>query len=117
MNLILPDVNLSSLLPELILLAGATLLLFIRGGDNRQGIVPVAVLSVIAALAAVCYLWDQGTSGFGGLIVKDNGALLFQGMILTTALISLGDAIAAGHISNMYDIVETMAGAGRLLRP
>jgi len=29
----------------------------------------------------------------------------------------LGDAIAAGHISNMYDIVETMAGAGRLLRP
>jgi selenium metabolism protein YedF len=25
--------------------------------------------------------------------------------------------IAAGHISNMYDIAETMAGAGRLLRP
>ena len=89
MNMILPDVNLSSLLPELILLAGATLLLFIRGGDNRQGIVPVAVLSVVAALAAVCYLWDQGTSGFDGLIVKDNGALLFQGMILTTALITL----------------------------
>ena len=29
----------------------------------------------------------------------------------------LGDQIAAGHISNMYDIVETMAGAARLLRP
>lgn len=29
----------------------------------------------------------------------------------------LGDAIAVGHISNMYDIVETMAGANRLLRP
>jgi selenium metabolism protein YedF len=29
----------------------------------------------------------------------------------------LGDQIAAGHISNMYDIVETMAGATRLLRP
>jgi selenium metabolism protein YedF len=29
----------------------------------------------------------------------------------------LGDSIAVGHISNMYDIAETMAGAGRLLRP
>jgi selenium metabolism protein YedF len=29
----------------------------------------------------------------------------------------LGDSLAAGHISNMYDIAETMAGAGRLLRP
>ncbi|OPY17110.1 MAG: SirA-like protein [Syntrophus sp. PtaB.Bin138] len=29
----------------------------------------------------------------------------------------LGDQIAVGHISNMYDIAETMAGAGRLVRP
>ena len=29
----------------------------------------------------------------------------------------LGDRIGAGHISNMYDILETMAGATRLLRP
>jgi selenium metabolism protein YedF len=29
----------------------------------------------------------------------------------------LGDQVAAGHISNMYDIAETMAGAARLLRP
>ena len=29
----------------------------------------------------------------------------------------LGDQIAAGRISNMYDIAETMAGAGRLVRP
>jgi selenium metabolism protein YedF len=29
----------------------------------------------------------------------------------------LGDQIAAGRISNMYDIAETMAGATRLLRP
>ena len=30
---------------------------------------------------------------------------------------ALGGKIAAGRISNMYDIAETMAGAGRLLRP
>ena len=30
---------------------------------------------------------------------------------------NLGGQIAAGHISNMYDIAETMAGATRLLRP
>ena len=88
MNMILPDINLYCLLPEFILLAGATALLFIRGGGRGKGIVPVAVLSVIAALAAVFYLWDQRAGGFGGLIVKDNGALLFQAMILTTALIS-----------------------------
>jgi len=29
----------------------------------------------------------------------------------------LGDQIAAGRISNMYDILETMAGASRLVRP
>ena len=29
----------------------------------------------------------------------------------------LGDQIAAGHISNMYDIAETMARAAHLLRP
>ena len=27
------------------------------------------------------------------------------------------DQVAVGHISNMYDIAETMAGAGRLVRP
>jgi selenium metabolism protein YedF len=30
---------------------------------------------------------------------------------------NLGGQIAVGHISNMYDIAETMAGASRLLRP
>lgn len=30
---------------------------------------------------------------------------------------ALGDQIAVGHVSNMYDIAETMAGAARLLRP
>lgn len=27
------------------------------------------------------------------------------------------DQVAVGHVSNMYDIAETMAGAGRLVRP
>jgi NADH-quinone oxidoreductase subunit N len=88
MNMIPQDVNLYCLLPEIILLAGATALLFIRGGGRGKGIAPVTVLSVIAALAAVFYLWDQRAVGFGGLIVKDNGALLFQALLLTTALIS-----------------------------
>ncbi|MBU2054723.1 MAG: sulfurtransferase-like selenium metabolism protein YedF [Proteobacteria bacterium] len=30
---------------------------------------------------------------------------------------TLGEKIAVGHISNMYDIAETMAGASRLVRP
>ncbi|MBA4397936.1 MAG: NADH-quinone oxidoreductase subunit N [Syntrophus sp. (in: bacteria)] len=88
MNMIPQDINLLCLLPEIILLTGATVLLFIRGGGRGKGIVPAAALSVVGALAAVFFLWDQGAGGFGGLIVRDNGALLFQAMILTTALIS-----------------------------
>lgn len=81
------DINLDCLLPELILLAGATALLFMRGDGRGKGVMPVAALFTLAALAAVVYLWNQGAGGFGGLIVKDNSALLFSGMILTTALI------------------------------
>jgi len=88
MHMIPQDINLFCLLPEIILLTGATGLLFMRGGGRGKGIVPAAVLTVVAALAAVAYLWDQGAGGFGGLIVKDNGVLLFHAMILTTALIS-----------------------------
>lgn len=88
MSIIPQDINLFCLLPEIILLAGATALLFIRGGGRSNFIAPVAVFIVFAALTAVFSLWDQMAGGFGGLIVKDNGALLFQAMILTTALIS-----------------------------
>ena len=28
-----------------------------------------------------------------------------------------GEQVAAGHVSNMYDIAETLAGVGRLVRP
>jgi NADH-quinone oxidoreductase subunit N len=88
MNMIPQDINLYCLLPEIILFAGATALLFMRGGGRGKGIVPLAVLTVLAAMAAVFHLWDQGAGGFGGLIVKDKGALLFLGLILTSALVS-----------------------------
>jgi len=88
MSMILPNVNLISLLPEFILLAGATVLLFIRGAGRGRGIFPVAVASVVASLAALAFFWDQGVRGFDGLITRDNGALLFQMMILIAALIS-----------------------------
>ena len=93
MSMILPNVNLISLLPELLLLAGATVLLFIRGAGRGRGIFPVAVASVVASLAALAFFWDQGVRGFDGLITRDNGALLFQMMILIAALISWGIAL------------------------
>jgi len=87
MNMTMQDINLMCLLPEIILLVGATALLFIRGQNGSKGVLLVAVLSVVAALAAVLQLWDQEATGFGGLIVRDKGTLLFQAMILTSGLI------------------------------
>jgi selenium metabolism protein YedF len=48
-------------------------------------------------------------------LAKDGVDILVCGTCVS--YFELGDQIAAGHISNMYDIAETMAGAGRLLRP
>ena len=88
MNMIPQDINLFCILPEIILLVGATVLLFICNVGRGKGILPVAVSTAVASLAAVCYLWGQDIVGFGGLISKSRDALLFQAMILTTALIS-----------------------------
>ena len=48
-------------------------------------------------------------------LAKDGVDILVCGTCVNYFEIS--DQVAAGHISNMYDIAETMAGAGRLLRP
>lgn len=48
-------------------------------------------------------------------LAKDGVDILVCGTCIN--YFELGDQVAAGHISNMYDIAETMAGAGRLLRP
>jgi len=48
-------------------------------------------------------------------LAKDGVDILVCGTCVN--YFEIGDQVAAGHISNMYDIAETMAGAGRLLRP
>ncbi|MCX5828487.1 MAG: sulfurtransferase-like selenium metabolism protein YedF [Deltaproteobacteria bacterium] len=48
-------------------------------------------------------------------LAKDGVDILVCGTCVN--YFEIGDQLAAGHISNMYDIAETMAGAGRLLRP
>ncbi len=88
MNIMPQDINPVCLLPEIILLGGATVLLFIRGNNGSRALLPIASFSALASLAALLQLWDLETAGFGGLIARDKGALLFQMMILTAALIS-----------------------------
>ncbi|HAJ28324.1 MAG TPA: sulfurtransferase-like selenium metabolism protein YedF [Syntrophus sp. (in: bacteria)] len=48
-------------------------------------------------------------------LAKDGVDILVCGTCVN--YFEIGDQVAAGHISNMYDIAEAMAGAGRLLRP
>ncbi|MDI9570454.1 MAG: NADH-quinone oxidoreductase subunit N [Pseudomonadota bacterium] len=92
---IFQDVNLYCLLPELVLLTGAVVLLFVRGAGRGSAALPVAATTVIVALAAVPLLWGERAVGFGGMIVKDNGALLAQALLLITALVSFAAAADA----------------------
>ncbi|OHE30151.1 MAG: hypothetical protein A3J94_03190, partial [Syntrophus sp. RIFOXYC2_FULL_54_9] len=58
---------------------------------------------------------DSATRGDLQQLEKDGADILVCGTCVN--YFGLGDQIAVGHISNMYDIAETMAGAARLVRP
>lgn len=98
-----------------------------RGDDSLGDILIRGFLHALLQLtpppdAIICY--NAGVR----LAVKDSAVLddlqqLAQAgvdiLVCGTCLnyFGLTETLAAGRVSNMYDIVETMAGAGRLLRP
>ncbi len=97
-------------------------------GDDTLGDVLIRAfvhtLSQLKPLPATIVCYNAGVK----LAVKDSAVLEdFQQLskagvdilVCGTCVnyFGLGDQIAAGRISNMYDILDTMAGAGRLVRP
>jgi selenium metabolism protein YedF len=72
--------------------------------------------------AIICYNAGVKLAARGSEAIADLQQLAQAGvdiLVCGTCInyFELGDAVAAGHISNMYDIAETMAAAGRLVRP
>ncbi|MFA5182046.1 MAG: sulfurtransferase-like selenium metabolism protein YedF [Syntrophales bacterium] len=70
----------------------------------------------------ICYNSGVKLAAKGSAVLDDLQQLAKDGVDILVCgtcvnYFELGDQVAAGHISNMYDIAETMAGAGRLLRP
>jgi len=90
MALSIPDVNLASLLPEIILLAAATAALFLSGRDGHRRAASWAAAAVAASLLTTPVLFrGADVAGFDGLIVKDGGTLLFLALMDLAALVAL----------------------------
>jgi NADH-quinone oxidoreductase subunit N len=90
MALSIPDVNLASLLPEILLLAAATAALFLSGKDGHRRAASWAAAAVVASLLTTPVLFrGADVAGFDGLIVKDGGTLLFLALMDLAALVSI----------------------------
>jgi len=94
MHFSITDINLWSLLPEIILLAGATGTIFLSDATGRERASFCATITVIASLLTAVFLFT-GTvvKVFDGFIVKDEITLLFLLLIDLAALA----AIALSH--------------------
>ncbi len=90
MNFVIPDVNLISLLPEIILLIFATILLFVQTGSEKKRICALlAFIGLVITLVMVPFYWGKGIEGFGGLVIRDNFSLMCQTMIIVAVLLAV----------------------------
>jgi len=80
------NINLLCLLPEIILLLGATAAIFLNGTGGYRKALFFAAFTVSASLAAAVTLCHADTGGFAGFIVRDETTLLF---IVLTDMASL----------------------------
>ena len=90
MTFSIPDVNLVSLLPEIVLLAAAAGILLFSGETGRRRAAACAAAAVAASLATIPLLFSGvGMSGFDGLIVKDDVTLIFLALTDLAALAAI----------------------------
>jgi selenium metabolism protein YedF len=98
-----------------------------RGDDVLGDILIRSFIHTLAQLkplpaAIICYNAGVKLAAKDSAVLDDLRQLSQAGVDILVCgtcvnYFGLGDQIAAGHISNMYDIAEKMAGATRLLRP
>jgi NADH-quinone oxidoreductase subunit N len=86
----MPVVNIVSFLPEIILLAVGSSLLFIHVESNRKTILSiVAVFGILLQGLLLPFYWDKVISGFDGLISRDNLAILFQFVVIIAVSLAI----------------------------
>lgn len=98
-----------------------------RGDDTLGDVLIRSFVHTLLQLSplpdtVICYNAGVKLAVKGSAVLDDLSQLAQAGaelLICGTCVnyFSLGDQIAVGRISNMYEIAERMAGAGRLLRP
>jgi selenium metabolism protein YedF len=98
-----------------------------RGDDVLGDVLIRAFIHTLAQLkplpaAILCYNAGVKLATKDSAVLEDLQQLAQAGVDILVCgtcvkYFELGDRIAAGRISNMYDILETMAGAARLVRP
>lgn len=86
----IPDVNLVSLLPEIVLLAAAAGILLFSGEAGCRRAAACATGAVAVSLASTPLLFmGAGMTGFDGLIVKDDATLIFLALMDLAALAAI----------------------------
>ena len=98
-----------------------------RGDDTLGDVLIRAFIHTLTQVkslpdAIICYNAGVKLAVKDSTVLADFQQLAKEGvdiMVCGTCLnfFGLTEQIAAGRISNMYDILETMSGAGRLMRP
>lgn len=122
MNLVIPDVNWSTVGPELILsLAAMGLLIFsvLSKASARRAIPYLSLLAVIAAFVLAAGQWGRAEYGFQQMVVLDHYSLFFKYIFLLTAgltiLMSIRFLREEGFEFGEYYVLILLATVGMML--
>ncbi len=104
------EMNPACLLPELLLLAGATGTLFFTGAARRSTPAFCAAATIVASLLATAFLSGAtGVTGFGGLLFKGEIVLLYLVLVdlaaMATVMLSAGGDIEANSGGEYYGLL------------
>jgi len=91
-DLTVPTIDLGIIAPEMILLGGAIVLLFLSVFPSRQhrGLMAgIAVVTLLVAGYALVSQWGFAQEGFGGMVMADKYAVAFNSIFLLSALLAI----------------------------
>ena len=108
MDSIIPDIDISVLGPEIIILVTAVVVLLLGLSSNYRRWTPtLALLGIVISFYDIYFLWNRNRGSFYGMGLADNFALLFDVIILIGTLLTI---LLSGNFINQY-----ARGAGEYL--